>query len=329
MKRETFKIKLNNKGINLKIMFATLAILTFVLAILTVYFFISVGHYYKTLQDTTEKYYQADYYISQFIDASDYLCDQSKLYVVNQNREHLDNYFYELTKKVRRQIAMAKLDEITTGDEISSDENPAADYLMESLVCSDDLALLDTHAMKLVALATNIDMDKVNEEIKKFDIPKGELNLPADKKISLAQNLLYGKGYQDIRQNMQSNQQIAKKIINDFTKNKQNESFKKLSVSIIALEVFFTLLVITVVILILLNQFLLIKPIEKFVMKIQKDLPLDRVSSKELDYFATTYNRINETRKENTLILKEKAEREEENNENFENFRIIFTQIIK
>lgn len=299
-----------SKGVNLKIMFLILAIITISLAILTVYFFIDSQKSYNHLQETTKKYYLADYYISEFINASDYLCDQSRLYVVTQDINHLNEYFYELTKKVRRQLAMAKLDEITTGDEISSEENPAADYLMDSLLFSDELAVLDTHAMKLVALATNVDMASVDEEIQKFVIPDSELSLSPEKKITLAVNLLYGKEYQDIRQQMQIKQQIAKKIINDYTRNNQNMSFKKLSVSNIVLEVFFSLLVATVFILIFMMQFLLIKPIEKFVTEIQTDQPLDNVPSQELGYFAQTYNRINQIRKENTLILKEKAERD-------------------
>ena len=298
------------KGLNLKVMFINLAIVTFVLTGFTVYFSIVVQRSYVELKDTTKKYYQADHYISEFIDASDYLCEQSKLYVVNQNLDHLNNYFYELTKKVRRQIAMAKLDEITTGDEISSDENPAADYLMESLLYSDELAELDTHAMKLVALANNVDMEMVDDEIKNFRIPQDELALSNDKKIALALNLIYGKNYQDVRQKMQENQKIAKKIINDYTRNNQNLSFKHLSISIVVLEVFFLLSVIVVFILIMTIEFLLIKPIEKFVVQLKSDEPLDIVPSMELGYFAATYNLVNQQRKESTLILKEKAERD-------------------
>jgi len=121
------------KGINLQATFLILACLTFFLTGMTIYFFSDVAKCYKVLQESTQKYYQAEFYISEFLDATDYLSEQSKFYIVNQNKENLDNYLYELTKKVRRQISVAKLNEITNGDEISSEENPAYEYLMEAL----------------------------------------------------------------------------------------------------------------------------------------------------------------------------------------------------
>ncbi|MCR5699790.1 MAG: diguanylate cyclase [Treponemataceae bacterium] len=298
------------KGVNLQVTFLILACLTFFLTGMTIYFFTDVAKCYKVLQESTKKYYQAEFYVSEFLDATDYLSEQSKFYIVNQNKENLDNYFYELTKKVRRQISVAKLNEIINGDNISNDENPAYDYLMESLFSTDDLVDLETHAMKLVAIANDINLEEIDEELQYYDVSPDELALSKTQKIMKARDLVYGEQYQQIRNAALENQQMAKKIINEVTKEKQNQSFKKLSVAITALEVFISILVATVFLLILMNQFLLLKPLEKFIECVKLDNPLPEVPSQEMGYLARTYNRINEIRKENTMFLKEKAERD-------------------
>lgn len=298
------------KGVNLQATFVILACLTFFLTGMTIYFFSDVAKCYKVLQESTQKYYQAEFYISEFLDATDYLSEQSKFYIVNQDKENLDNYLYELTKKVRRQISVAKLNEITNGDEISSEESPAYEYLMEALFLTDELVDLEIHAMKLVAIANNINLEELVEDLQLYELPQNELILSKSQKISKARDLIYGEQYQQIRSTAMENQQMAKKLINEFTKDKQNQSFKKLSVAITVLEVFISILVATVFLLILMNQFLLLKPLEKFIDCLKRDYPLPKVKSQEMGYLARTYNRINEIRKENTMFLKEKAERD-------------------
>ena len=214
------------KGVNLQATFVILASLTFFLTGMTIYFFSVVAKCYKVLQESTQKYYQAEFYISEFLDATDYLSEQSKFYIVNQDKENLDNYLYELTKKVRRQISVAKLNEITNGDEISSEESPAYEYLMEALFSTDELVDLEIHAMKLVAIANNINLEELVEDLQLYELPQNELILSKSQKISKARDLIYGEQYQQIRSTAMENQQMAKKLIKEFRKDKQNQSFK-------------------------------------------------------------------------------------------------------
>ncbi len=58
-----------NNELNVKITLFIMAIITSILAIATVYFFIKVRLCYSEMDRNTKKYFEAEYYTSQFIDA--------------------------------------------------------------------------------------------------------------------------------------------------------------------------------------------------------------------------------------------------------------------
>ncbi|MCR4790881.1 MAG: GGDEF domain-containing protein, partial [Treponemataceae bacterium] len=178
------------------------------------------------------------------------------------------------------------------------------------LIYSDDVALMQAHAMKLVALANNLDFSLLNEELQIFYIPENELKLSKEAKLEKAREYVYGPEYQELFRNVQKYQELAKKGIINFSKTNQLESSHTLSVAILCLQIFSGLLITMIAIMILITYFMLIKPLDKFVECIKNDQPLENVRSKELGYLAKTYNRISEIREDNNMYLKEKAERD-------------------
>lgn len=298
------------KSISVKILFCVLAIITLIIGGATIFCILNLRHSFTKLEKDTAQYYEAEYYIDEFLSASNYLTEQSRLFVINQDVQYLNNYCIESTQKIRRQIAVAKLDEITTGDEIYSKENPSGEILMEALIISDELQITELHAMKLMASALEIPTEKIHSEVNSFKLPAEEINLPNEQKKKIAYNLLFDSEYQSGQKLIREKQDQAKDIINHFTKTNQDASLRRLSISVTLMQIFSGLLIALSLLMFLITYTQLLIPIAKFMNSIKEDKPLDEPHSLELGLLANTYNRINQIQIEKTTLLKEKAERD-------------------
>ena len=123
---------------------------------------------------------------TQLMEASDYLTTQVRLFVTTGDRTFMDNYFTELLETRRRDEAVAILESLADSDEAKAD-------LAEALDESNELALVEEYAMRLMVEAELI--DDLPEPVEATRLDAGDDALSRGQKERLAYELVIGDSY--------------------------------------------------------------------------------------------------------------------------------------
>ncbi|MBP5640554.1 MAG: response regulator [Victivallales bacterium] len=120
---------------------------------------------------------------------SDYLTDQSRLFVATFNLDYLNNYFHEVKSSRRREQAL----EIVSSMKDANDS--ALSHLQAALVASRHLMLTEFHSMKLIATACNFPDTILPPEVLNYHLPNAELALTPSEQQKLAYSILFDSAY--------------------------------------------------------------------------------------------------------------------------------------
>ena len=238
-----------------------------------------------------------------FKEASDYLTNQSRKFVVTGNIENAENYFEEINVTKRREAAIDMIEESHTLELESS-------LLDNAMELSESLAMQEVHAMKLATQAMNLNV-KLPEEITSYELTKEELSLDSDSQQSLAIQLLYNNEYEDYKDRINWDVDNAIKLIKDESgaRYREDESDLILILNIATLLIF--IMFILLMLIFIFNALLVVNPAEKFVDLLDKKEKLPEIGGYELRKFARKYNDIYRSNKKNRELLREQGEVDE------------------
>ncbi len=150
----------------------------------------------KNTQSTYTKYMSdtngvnlAIYDATSFMEASDYLTDQARMYVATQDGEYLTNYFTEVNETRRRELAISRL------LEADKSQTKIYAYLQKSFGLSNELTKPEIHAMALIASATHMIPSEMPKQIREYKLTETEQSYSLETAKNLAHELVFGQEY--------------------------------------------------------------------------------------------------------------------------------------
>ncbi len=259
--------------------------------------------YDKTREDYQNTGRKLDASIS-FRNASDYLTEQSRTYVVTGDIQSAINYFEE--KDIARSRE-ASVDMVGTGEELEIEKS----LLSDAMENSEELVDYELHAMKLMAEAKGEDCTKISEELSAYQLPENEKALSADEKRNQAIELLFGKDYENRKERIDWDVENSTILIEE----ESGANFRENEDDLIAILNITTMLIFLLFILLVLififNVLLVVKPSDKFIKALDEKGKLPEIGSYEFRKFARRYNNVYRSDKKNKELLKEQGEIDE------------------
>ncbi|MCR4743479.1 MAG: GGDEF domain-containing protein [Treponema sp.] len=290
-------------GIKVHTLCGILVTIMCVLCVFLLVLLFLIRNNYRSEVNTVNDYIECDRALTDFVKASNYLTNQSRLFVVNHDIIYLKNYFDEIKEKKRRRNTV----EIV---ELSHQNDSVDKKILLALNASDELSKTELYAMRLICECYEIDF-MANEELRKIILTKEDLSLPRSGKIRKANDLLFNKEY-IIAKNKIDNyiNDTLVELINMVIAEKNIATKKIMGLSIVYVIILSSLFIFSFVIYFVLSN-LLLKPLNQFVNNIEKGSKIKTQGNKyayEVNFIAKAYNALCDKNVLNSSILKHKAE---------------------
>ncbi|MCM1333616.1 MAG: GGDEF domain-containing protein [Bacteroides sp.] len=289
------------KGIKIHTLNCVMIIVAFVFYVFVILATFQMRTQYRELLSATEDYIACERFADQFSDASDYLCDKVRLYVINGNRAYADDYFEEIDRTMRRDQA---LDGIIS---LVDDENTEAE-MTHAREKADRLIEREIYAMRLASEGRGAALDELDERIRAVELTKADAALSAEEKLLEAQKRVFGSVYQNEKQaiNVYVEKFIDRQI--GLIDEKKASCAEELTRTLNKQVVFISVLFIMNIVIFILIVHLIVRPLKIYMDCIRDGEMLKIIGAYEFKYLALTYNSIYEINCANEQMLKYKAE---------------------
>ena len=126
--------------------------------------------------------------ISDFKDATEYLTNQARLFVIHKDASFLKDYFDEINVTKRREQSLEVL-------KLTHEDDETIQNLHKAITESEDLKLRELYAMKLVCEVVPLTMDELPSEISSISLSSFDAALSDCEKLAKAQEMLFDASY--------------------------------------------------------------------------------------------------------------------------------------
>jgi len=233
-------------------------------------------------------------------ETADYLSEQARIFVVTGKRDALDAYIKEYWETRTRQKAFRELENVCSKGDL------ALQRLKIAIEQGDGLIEMDLYAMRLACEAMH--MKNLPAKIAEIPISERDKNKSPKEMKETAIDNLFGDGYMIYKMRLDVNCQLTVTAIEQQIKKELNMNADQLGSNIRRLRVLFMVLLLVNVLIFIGFGFLVIVPLGKFKVSIEKDERLDVIGSLEFKSLAESYNEIYEIKAQNEKSLLKKAE---------------------
>ncbi len=261
---------------------------------------VSKGFY--AVKDANKKFIICEQSSKLIEEASSFLTEQARLFVVTNNEEYAKAYLKEINETKRQQKALEALKEVCTEKDL------ALQRLTVTLAQSESLINLELYSIRLAYKTIGATTTTMPKEIAAIKIKELDENLPIAALRETALNSLFGDGYLLYKKRITENCKITIQAIEQQIQLEMSGNGEKLGKNILRLRILvFTLLLVTVLIF-MAFACLILYPLKKFKEAIDKDEKLNIIGSLEFKLLAQSYNEIYNIKAQNEKSLLEKAE---------------------
>lgn len=298
-------IQLKSKMKNIKITSITLAMLivTMLVATLSIYGLVRLSSNYNEMLDATDQYLSGQQAISDMQEASLYLTDQCRQYVLTGNRENMNNYIYEVYESKRRQNALNQIKE-----SVGQETGEAVLQFERALVRSDSLLETELYAIRLISDWYGYDLDSLPEPIIDVTLSKEDEGLNFAQKRDKAYKLVLGKDYIDARNQIMDNLLDGSDKLITYMDTKQLQLRLNMKISMLCQVLYFAILVITILVVFVLIYVLVIRTITQYAENIEAGEKMDdKKGTSEFQSLAKAYNKLSEKNNLQKLQLEYQA----------------------
>lgn len=261
---------------------------------------------FRQYEQTSAQSYAVSKATIEIQESSDYLTDESRLFIISFDPVHMQNYFYERNFTKRRENAIASLYRVI------SFEEPVL-FLEKALDESHELENLEIYAMRLVVEGKKMTSANIQipDEVMKVQLKPEDLALSDEYKVSKAWLLLFSEEY--MVQKYKITDAISNSIntIVDCTEQLHWEKYEELKVEFYQIIITISLIFILAFIYIILIRGLVIKPILDNSKNILKGLKLKPSKAKEMNILTANYNEMFSRNEASEILLRHKAEHDE------------------
>ena len=266
---------------------------------------VRVWNKHQKLAVMTKEYILAQEEAKNLLLGSNYLTDQVRLYAVTGDYSYAKAYFTEAEETRRRDRALDSLEE-----HLHEKDSEAIELSRQALELSNELMNHEIHAMKLVALAAGEDMEEIAPGISAYPLSPEELAYTDQKKRETAAELVFGKEYRDMKQQIEEKMSMVTETVIAFCEKEQEESEISMQEALIRESIYTAIVVILVLFSYVMIAVLILRPIRIYVNCIKNNNFLEITGAYEFKYLAATYNNVYEMTLEQQNMLRQKAERD-------------------
>ena len=249
-----------------------------------------------------QRYNTCEKAIDNLMAASDYLTSQARMFVVTGNPDNMNAYLEELNVTDRRGQAVEVM-----RTSFSNDLQAAAD-LQAALQASDELAEGELTAMRLAAGYYGI--TSLPKEIARAKTVAGEQDMTPDEKIAHARSIMLDDSYSKAKDAITANVESSSEALLAELNSETEDSHAKTQNLLFQLRVVVSLLVCVIMVLVLVLLIYVLKPLGRYIGRIEKNEPLEPAGSYDLRYLANAYNAMYEYNSKRIMQLREFAERD-------------------
>ena len=290
------------RGVSIRVIGA----ITTAIAVALAFYAFTIAGYVSDARETAEfdesRYVQCSAAINDLQAASDYLTTQTRMFVVTGERSCLESYVKELTVTDRRGNAVELLESsFEEGDESIS-------KLEQALAASNDLAEKELTAMRLAV--DYYQVGGVPNLIAKVSLPPDLASLDRNGKLAAAEELVLSDDYIALKDAITENVKASSQALLDDLNEGIEENDALMQSLLLQLRVAVALLLCVIMILVLVVLMYVLKPLDRYIKRIEKNEPLEVDGSYELHYLANAYNAMYEDNAQRIEQLREFAERD-------------------
>lgn len=262
--------------------------------------------------------------ITSFREASDFLTNQVRFFVLTHNLDNLENFFIEENSACRREKAVEIVEKCVPDESVK--KNLKAAYRE-----SEELTLTEYYAMRLVCEGMHISITKLPLQVAKVILKPEDEKLSDSAKFDKASRLVYDYDYLDSKDRIikyATLAQLGLTITYTDSQKKNNEGLKSLFSK---QDVYIVLLFVVCFLFILFIIFFVLVPLDNDVLCIVKGTKMQIRGAEELKTIARAYNLLCEKNDLTTNVLRHKAEHDPLtgliNREAFENIKIAYKNV--
>lgn len=289
-------------GISMRIIGAVSIIIAILLAFYAFSLAGSIADLKTAAEDNETRYIACNQAINELQAASDYLTTQARMYVNTGRQASMDSYVHEINSTNRRGRAVN-----TLKSSFEKDQGAAAE-LEEALAASDELAKKELVAMKLAA--NYYQTQDVPDLVANTTVDSSLKNLSPNDSLQTAKDMVLGKDYDRQKEAILANVKASSDALLEALNKDLDENNSAMQSGLFQLRISVALLLCVVMVLVLVLLMYVLKPLSRYIKRIQSNEPLDPDGAYELQYLANAYNTMYEDNNKRIEQLREFAERD-------------------
>ena len=185
------------KGVSIRHVNFALIALALVIGALMVISVLKTTRSYQSMRESTARYLSCREDATSLMDASDYLTEAVREFVITGEAEPLENFFREIHETRRRDIALENLG-------LHFADTEAYRFLEAALKRSNALAETERYAMCLAIEGRGGSLADYPDELQAIDLTAEDAALSPEEKSHKAIELVFGRDYQDEKQGIRT-----------------------------------------------------------------------------------------------------------------------------
>ncbi len=279
---------MKNRKIRILRVYSGIVILIAVVVILAAVRLGRMGDGLRSMQDITEEYIDAQQAVHSMREASNFLTEQSREFVISGEKAHLKAYLDEINDTQRRDLALKVL------EEYQSDSNSLKE-LQAAVDSSNELAETEMYAMYLAAEASGMSEEEIRECFGERELSADEAALSAEEKRSTAIELLFDDTYTRTKEEIQEESYKSLENLIENTRARQIESYEDAISRLKQTRWMFMLILGASLFSLIITAVFVVVPLRRSVRYIHASEKLPLKGAAEYIYLAETYNHMLET----------------------------------
>lgn len=237
-------------------------------------------------------------------EASDYLTEQIRYFVVTGEKKYLDNYFEEVNVTKRRENALLDLKE-------NHENSRAFRELSEAMSESVYLMNKEYYSARLAVEAYGYNINDYPEVVRLVELSEKDLTLTSEEQKYAAINYLFDDEYLQSKNRINDNTNDCLDKLDDEINDQQIYLTEKLEQQVF-IEHILTIVLIGIMLgIVILTSVLVFRPLRNCVELIRKEAEIPLTGAYEIRFLAKNYNLMYYTTKENENKLNYNANHDE------------------
>lgn len=291
----------NIKGIRIQSLSYIMIAVSCIFYIFILYITLRVSENYDSLTQNITTYTLCSQDADSLEEASDYLTEQVRLYVMTTDPEYMNAYIEELYVTKRREQALENL-------RIHNISEESLSYLQQALDDSNALAVTELYAIRLVGEAVGYPPDLFPDSMKSIRLSEEDAALSSEEKLQKAQTQVFNTEYLHSKELIRSDIASCLDSIVSASLKAQETSAADMNQSLFRQRFYISILFFLNILTFIMIIILIVKPLKIYVNCIKEEKMLSIIGSYEFKYLALTYNDIYTLNRVNESMLRQKAE---------------------